>query len=140
MADAYDAIIVGGGIGGSAMAVTLARSGRRILLLEQSDAYQDRVRGEWISPWGVKETQRLDLYDLLLRAGGHHILRHLTFDESRPAAESLAAPLPLEMFVPGIVGPLAIGHPHHCQTLFDEAGRVGAECRCVKSAPVILPR
>jgi 2-polyprenyl-6-methoxyphenol hydroxylase-like FAD-dependent oxidoreductase len=35
--------------------------------------------------------------------------------------------LPLSMFLEGIPGPLCIGHPHHCQTLFDEAGRSGAQ-------------
>jgi len=66
MQELYDAIIVGGGIGGSALAAVLARAGRRILLLESSTAYEDRVRGEWIAPWGVTETRRLGLYDTLL--------------------------------------------------------------------------
>jgi 2-polyprenyl-6-methoxyphenol hydroxylase-like FAD-dependent oxidoreductase len=34
--------------------------------------------------------------------------------------------LPLSIFVPDVPGPLCIGHPHHCQTLFDEARRRGA--------------
>ena len=31
----YDLIIVGGGIGGSALATVMARAGRRVLLLEK---------------------------------------------------------------------------------------------------------
>ena len=60
MAD-YDLIVVGGGIGGSTLAEVMARAGRSVLVLEQSEVFEDRVRGEWIAPWGVKEVQRLGL-------------------------------------------------------------------------------
>jgi 2-polyprenyl-6-methoxyphenol hydroxylase-like FAD-dependent oxidoreductase len=123
----YDLIVIGGGIGGSALAAVMARAGKSVLLLEQSTKYEDRVRGEWIAPWGVTETRRLGLYDLLVGAGGHHLARHVTYDESRDPAESEARAFPLSMFAADVPGPLCIGHPHHCQTLFDEAGRSGAE-------------
>jgi len=139
----YDAIIVGGGIGGSALAAVLARAGKQILLLEQSEVYEDRVRGEWIAPWGVKEVRRVNLYGLLRSAGGHHLARHITYDETRDPAISEAAPLPLSMFVPEVPGPLCIGHPHHCQTLFDEAKRSGAKAlrgvRMTKIVPGAAP-
>ncbi|WP_370235960.1 FAD-dependent oxidoreductase [Henriciella sp.] len=123
----YDLIIIGGGIGGSALAATMAKAGHAVLLLEKSETYEDRVRGEWIAPWGVVETKTLGLYDLLCRAGGHHIRQHVTYDESYDPATAEATALPLEIFAEGVPGPLAIGHPHHCQTLFDEAVRNGAE-------------
>jgi 2-polyprenyl-6-methoxyphenol hydroxylase-like FAD-dependent oxidoreductase len=126
---AYDVIIVGGGIGGSALATVLARAGRSVLLLEQTEAYVDKVRGEWIAPWGVTEVKRLGLYDLLRRAGGHHITRHVTYDESRTPQEAEARTLPLAIFAPDVPGPLCLGHPKHCQTLFDAAGAAGAETR-----------
>lgn len=125
----YDLIVVGGGIGGSALSITMARSGAKVLLLEATEAYEDRVRGEWIAPWGVKEVKSLGLYDLLMGAGGHHIASHVTYDECRTAEASEAEPTPLGIFAPGVEGPLCIGHPHHCQTLFDEAGRSGAVTR-----------
>lgn len=125
--DAYDLIIVGGGIGGSALAAVMAREGRRVLLLEQSEVFEDRVRGEWIAPWGVAEVQRLGLYDRLVEAGGHHITRHITYDETRAPADAEAQALPLGIFREGVPGPLAIGHPRHCQTLFDAAAAAGAE-------------
>jgi 2-polyprenyl-6-methoxyphenol hydroxylase-like FAD-dependent oxidoreductase len=125
----YDLIVIGGGIGGSALATVMARAGKSVLLLEQSTKYEDRVRGEWIAPWGVTETRRVGLYDLLVKAGGHHLARHVTYDESRAPAESEARALPLSMFAAEVPGPLCIGHPHHCQTLFDEAGRSGADAR-----------
>lgn len=126
---AYDLIIVGGGIGGSALAATMAKAGQSVLLLEKSTEYEDRVRGEWIAPWGVSETRRLGLYDLLKSAGGHHIRSHVTYDESYDPSVAKATALELGIFAEGVPGPLAIGHPHHCQTLFDEAVHNGAECR-----------
>lgn len=123
----YDLIIVGGGIGGSALAQVMASAGRSVLLLERSEVYEDRVRGEWIAPWGVDEVRRLGLYDLLKDAGGHHITHHVTFDEGRDPAAAEAEALPLGFFREGVPGPLCLGHPRHCQTLFDAAGAAGAE-------------
>lgn len=124
--DAYDLIIVGGGIGGSALATVMARAGRSVLLLEQTEVYEDRVRGEWIAPWGVAEVQRLGLYDLLMGAGGHHITRHVTYDETLEPSQAEASPLTLGIFREGVPGPLCLGHPRHCQTLFDAAVASGA--------------
>jgi flavin-dependent dehydrogenase len=45
-----DAVIVGAGIAGSAIAIALARSGYSITLLEKSTIHVDRVRGEFIVP------------------------------------------------------------------------------------------
>lgn len=125
----YDLVVVGGGIGGSALATVMARAGRSVLLLEQSDAYADRVRGEWIAPWGVTEVKRLGLYDLLRGAGGHHVLRHVTYDETRTPEAAEGRTLPLGIFAPDTPGPLCLGHPRHCQTLFDAAREAGAEAR-----------
>ena len=128
MAD-YDLAIVGGGIAGSALAAVMARDGYKVLLLEQSEAFMDRVRGEWIAPWGVVETRRVGLYDLLREAGGHHVARHVTYDESRDPKASEAHMLPLGIFAPDVAGPLCLGHPLHCLTLFDAAIAAGADAR-----------
>ena len=69
----WDLIVAGGGIGGSALASVMARKGKSVLLLEQSTVFEDRVRGEWIAPWGVTETKRVGLYDRLIAAGGKNI-------------------------------------------------------------------
>ncbi len=124
----WDIVIVGGGIGGPALASVMARNGASVLLLEAAPAYIDRVRGEWIAPWGVVETKTLGLYDTLVGAGGHHLKRHVTYDETYDAAEAEAQALPLGIFAPGVPGPLCIGHPHHCQTLYDTAAANGATC------------
>jgi 2-polyprenyl-6-methoxyphenol hydroxylase-like FAD-dependent oxidoreductase len=126
---APEVVIVGGGIAGPALAIVLARAGRSVLLLEQSEAYVDRVRGEWIAPWGVAETRRLGIYDTLLAAGAHHITRHVTYDELRSPGQSEAQALDMGIFFEDVAGPLAIGHPKHCQTLFDAAVAAGADAR-----------
>lgn len=140
----YDLVIVGGGIGGSATAIIMGRAGKSVLLLEQMAVFEDRVRGEWIAPWGVTEVKRLGLYDVLMKAGGHHLSRHVTYDESRPAAESEARTMPLNIFAADVPGPLCIGHPAHCQALYDEAGRTPGvttlrDLRVTKIVPGALP-
>ncbi len=124
----YDLIICGGGIGGSALAAVMARAGNTVLLLEGEAEYKDRVRGEWIAPWGVAETKRVGLYDALIKAGGHHLTRHVTYDENLAPDFAEQHVLDMAIFAPGISGPLCIGHPKHCQTLFDEAQAAGATC------------
>ena len=122
----HDLVIVGGGIGGSALARVMALAGRSVLLLEQSEVYEDRVRGEWIAPWGVAEVHRLGLYDVLTAAGGHHLTRHVTYDETLEPEAAEAAALPLGFFKEGVPGPLCLRHPVHCQALFDAAKAAGA--------------
>ncbi len=62
----YDLIIVGGGLAGSSLAITLADRGAKILVVEQQDPFRDRIRGEVLMPWGSLEAKHLDIYDLLL--------------------------------------------------------------------------
>ena len=115
--DSYDLAIIGGGIGGSALATVMANAGRKVLVLEQSDVFEDHVRGEWIAPWGVVEVKRVGLYDLLKDAGGHHLQKHITYDENLPPELAEAAALPLDSFLEGIPGPLCIGHiARRCST------------------------
>ncbi len=125
--DSYDLLIVGGGIGGSALATVMARAGTSVLLLEASEVYEDKVRGEWMAPWGVAEAKRLGLYDILMAAGGHHVTRHVSYDESLDPKAAEAFAIPLGAFAQGVPGPLCLRHPIHCQTLFDAAKAAGAE-------------
>src|SRR5689334_2461745 len=67
----YDAIIVGGGLAGSALAEQLARAGHRVLVLERETHFKDRVRGENMLAWGVAAAKRIGIYDTVVAAGGH---------------------------------------------------------------------
>jgi 2-polyprenyl-6-methoxyphenol hydroxylase-like FAD-dependent oxidoreductase len=71
----FDLICIGGGLAGSALAKVMAARGYRVLVLERTVQFQDRVRGEATHPWGTWEAQQLGLYDLMLKANGVEIVR-----------------------------------------------------------------
>ena len=77
-----DIVIIGGGIGGGTMATVLAGSGLEVVVLERETTYPDRVRGEWIAPWGVAEFKRLGLLNLLYEHGAIHVERNVPYDEN----------------------------------------------------------
>lgn len=69
MSQVYDAIIVGAGPGGSALATSLARSGLGVLLLDMQAFPRDKTCGDALSPAAVKILRQLGQADLLLRSG-----------------------------------------------------------------------
>jgi 2-polyprenyl-6-methoxyphenol hydroxylase-like FAD-dependent oxidoreductase len=122
-----DVVVVGGGIGGSALAIALAREGIAVIILEKSTVHIDHVRGEWLAPWGVAETQRLGLYDTLIKAGGHHLKRHIPYSDDVDAETARSQVLDLTAFEgAGFKPPLCMRHPHMCDVLNAEAIRSGA--------------
>ena len=129
MRNQYDLVIIGAGIAGSALAAVMARAGKEVLLLEQTTAYPDIVRGEVMTQWGVKEARTLGLYDILLGAGAHHVTRHVGYDEVLPPSVAEQAASDLGVALPGVPGQLALGHPKHRQALLDAAIGAGAQAR-----------
>jgi 2-polyprenyl-6-methoxyphenol hydroxylase-like FAD-dependent oxidoreductase len=125
MTERFDIAIVGGGIAGSGLATVLARAGKRVLLLEKTTEFQDVVRGEWMAPWGVVEAKRTGLYPDLCKANDYHIPRHIEYGDGLDPAAGEARALPLNL-LPGVPGPLSVGHPQACQALFDAAVAAGA--------------
>jgi flavin-dependent dehydrogenase len=78
MTNAYDLIVIGGGPGGTAAAITAAREGWRVLLLERGRFPRHKVCGEFVS------TESLDLLRWLLREIQQDLLqRSLKLSESR---------------------------------------------------------
>ena len=137
MSEDFDVVIVGGGITGSAMGIVLARSGVRVKVLERDRIYQDRVRGEFMASWGVKELQRLGLADILTEAGGIFVDHFIPYDENIPAemAEKFAFEIPT--LGPDIPATLCMGHPAMCEALNQAAMAAGAEVvRGVKSIKI----
>jgi 2-polyprenyl-6-methoxyphenol hydroxylase-like FAD-dependent oxidoreductase len=120
-----DIVIVGGGIGGCSLGAKLARSGLTTLILERENEYVDRVRGEWIAPWGVVELKALDLYEPLIEAGGHHLKRSIGYDELLSPAEAEANSFSLDL-IEGIPGPLTIEHVTLQHVALAQAQKYGA--------------
>src|SRR4030095_15114916 len=129
MTERFDVVIVGGGVGGGALATTLARAGLGVLVLEKSTVYPDLVRGEWMAPGGVVELQQLGLYEVVRAAGGHHLSQHQSCESGVPIEANALARLDLSVLVPGVLGPLCIRHPDLCQLLIDQAALAGATVR-----------
>jgi 2-polyprenyl-6-methoxyphenol hydroxylase-like FAD-dependent oxidoreductase len=121
-----DVVVAGAGIGGSALATVLARAGLTVLVLEKDTEYRDRVRGEWMAPWGVVESKRLGLYDTLRAGGGHHVSQHRSYHDVLDAVSNPLNTVDLRGVVPDVPGPLCLGHPRMCSILSEAAEAAGA--------------
>ena len=51
----------------------LAEHGMRVLVVEHERQFADRLRGEWIAPWGVAEVQRIEICRTLLERCTHEV-------------------------------------------------------------------
>jgi 2-polyprenyl-6-methoxyphenol hydroxylase-like FAD-dependent oxidoreductase len=69
----YDLICVGGGLGGAALGMAMAKHGARVLVLEREAQFKDRVRGEGLASWGVAEARALGIDELMRDAGGREL-------------------------------------------------------------------
>ena len=125
-----DVVIVGGGIAGGALATALAAAGRSVTVLERTAEYKDRVRGEYMQPWGVADAQRLGVFDALLEAGDNVITKIVPYDELLEPSLAEKFALPIDSVVPGAPGALGIGHPAACDALSAAATNAGAAVVC----------
>ena len=126
MIEGPEIAIVGGGIGGGALATVLARNGLSVAVLERDLCAVDRVRGEFMAPWGVAEAARLDLLDILRSTGGVHATRFIGYDETVPPERVEASARDLRAVHPIGTGPLCTSHPAMCEALCAAAAAAGA--------------
>ncbi len=130
-----DVVIVGAGIGGSALACALSEANLRVVLLEKTLEHKDVVRGEWMAPWGVAEADKLGLTSVYEAHGAHRPDRFIGYNEhhSREQAENAAL-----VFGEGpVCPPLCIGHPRACDVLNRVACEKGAQlCRGIQRLKV----
>src|SRR6266446_5100642 len=141
----YDIVTVGGGLGGSALAMAMAQHGARVLVLEQEKRFRDRVRGEGILPWGVEEMRRLGIYELLKDRCGREcrylVTGSLDFTAaSSPLAERTGmARRDLVETTPQHAPCLSFFHPAMQETLLSAAADAGAEVRRGVTVTAVTP-
>jgi 2-polyprenyl-6-methoxyphenol hydroxylase-like FAD-dependent oxidoreductase len=118
----YDLIIGGGGLAGSALAIVMARSGHRVLLVEREARFRDRIRGELLLPWGSREAKRLGLYEeLVARCALEGPFMSYFFAGEFVRARDLKATTPESSCC------LTLPHPAMQETLISLAVAAGAE-------------
>jgi menaquinone-9 beta-reductase len=122
MTEVTDVVIVGGGIGGASLAYALAGADVGVTVLEASVEFEDRVRGESMQVWGVKEARDLGVEQVMLDAGAHIAPQWRQYVEHFGEIGDI----PMGMFIPGIDGTLNLRHPTACQALLDAAAAAGA--------------
>ena len=120
----YDLVVVGGGLAGSSLAASMARSGARVLVLERTTQFRDRVRGEGMHSWGVAELRALALYDKLIKACAHEARYWITYQGSTPARRR-----DLLETTPHRAAALDFYHPQMQEVLLRDAVEAGAEVR-----------
>lgn len=120
-AHVFDAVIVGGGVAGSAVACRLASAGASVLVLEREHQFVDRVRGDAMYPWGVAEVVRLGLEAGPLAAASHLLPYWHTHVAGLP--ESAARDLTAN----GGLGARAFFHPELQSALLSAAEQAGAQ-------------
>ena len=119
-----DAIVVGGGLAGSALADQLARAGREVLVLEREARFKDRVRGENMLPWGVAAARRLGIYDDLIAAGGHPTPNWVVYSMGTPGPVR-----DLPKTTPGGDSTLNVFHPDMQEVVLARAIAAGARVK-----------
>jgi 2-polyprenyl-6-methoxyphenol hydroxylase-like FAD-dependent oxidoreductase len=117
----FDVVVVGGGLAGSSLAITLAREGVDVLVTERDRVFRDRVRGEAMATWGTTEAKQLDLFELLRERCATEV-RYLTYSVEGEVAASVDLPTA----APHCEPTLAFHHPVMQETLIEEAAATGA--------------
>src|SRR5215470_16994643 len=129
----YDLIVVGGGIAGASLAQRMAKSGARVLVLEQETEFRDRIRGEALQPWGVDEARQLGVGDALRACANE--LRWVSFiiNGQQGMKRDFVATTPQAS------GMWAFYHPRAQEALLAAAEAAGAEVRRGASVQHIAP-
>jgi 2-polyprenyl-6-methoxyphenol hydroxylase-like FAD-dependent oxidoreductase len=82
---ALRAVVVGGGIGGTAAAVALARAGIDVRVYEQARQLAEVGAGVSLAPNGLRMLERLGVGDGIERLGARHASTQLRLSNGQPA-------------------------------------------------------
>jgi len=134
MSEQYDLTVVGGGLGGSSLAASIAKRGARVLLLEREQQFKDRVRGECVFPWGVAEAIQLGVLELL-RDRCAHELPWVDFY----SGDVLTVHRPVAATTPQQLPCLTFYHPAMQELLIGAAASAGACVRRGVSVKEVRP-
>ena len=115
---------MGGGLGGASTAKAMAERGARVLVVERETNFKDRVRGEWLAPWGVAEAKELGVYQTLISDCGYHP----TGWDTRLAGNTIGLRDLAETTTPAVHS-MTFSHPRAQEALLAAAGKAGAEVR-----------
>ena len=118
----YDLAIVGGGLGGSALAAVIARAGYRVLVVERERKFRDRNRGEGMHPWGVAEARALGIEGRLLETCGSPIRWRNVYERGALVGRR-------DMVAAGGHPGMDFHHPEMQEVMLDLARESGAEVR-----------
>ncbi len=117
----YDLLIVGGGLAGATLGLSMARQDHRVLIVEKEQKFRDRVRGEVLLPWGTAEAQELGIIDLLLKSCAREA-PHTYFYYSGEASP----PRDYRSTTPKGTCALSFHHPEMQEVLLAAAAEAGA--------------
>ncbi|KAM7470555.1 hypothetical protein LguiA_008738 [Lonicera macranthoides] len=95
-----DVIIVGAGVAGSALACTLAKDGRKVLVIERDLTEQDRIVGELLQPGGYLKLIELGLEDCVNEIDAQQVYGYALFKDGKSTRLSY----PLEKFDKDVAG------------------------------------
>jgi len=71
--EGYDAIIVGAGVIGPCIATSLARQGRKVLIVEREWTKPNRIVGELMQPSGLYSLKQLGMIKAINNIEGIHV-------------------------------------------------------------------
>ncbi|KAL9461202.1 hypothetical protein AB3S75_004242 [Citrus x aurantiifolia] len=95
-----DAIIVGAGVAGAALAHTLGKDGRRVHVIERDVTEPDRIVGELLQPGGYLKLVELGLEDCVEEIDAQQVLGYALFKDGKSTRLSY----PLEKFHADVSG------------------------------------
>ena len=115
-----DIAVIGGGAAGASAAAVLAQTGLGVVLIEREARFRDRVRGESIHPWGVRQIEALGLSDVLQAAGANELPLWAGY-----SGQSSVGGGRYDSLGPDVPNELAIYHPAMQAALLEHASSCG---------------